>query len=352
MSNTSIHQPRRVAATCVETSRALLVVLTTLPALTLLVGCASARPAATPASATAGDVAVPTGAEATSLLGLPLSRPQPPAAFNQRQEALLAEAQAQLQARPDDLDAWIWVGRRTAYLGRYREAIGHYSRAIARFPAAPELYRHRGHRYLSVREIDHATADLRRAAELMASRPDSVEPDGLPNERNVPTSTLRSNVWYHLGLAHYLVGDLAGAVDAFTAARDAVANADNLVAASYWLYLAHAAAGNAEAARSVLAPITAELDVIENREYHRLLLVFRGDDDAALLLSQAEAGGGQQLATVGYGIAAWRLLRGEREAGALLLGQLVAATPWPAFGHLAAEALLARDAELRRRAGF
>ena len=222
---------------------------------------------------------------------------------------------------------------------------------MERFPTAPELYRHRGHRYLSVREIDRAGADLERAVELMASRPDAVEPDGLPNERNVPTSTLRSNVWYHLGLARYLAGDMSGAVDAFTAAREAVANADNVVAASYWLYLAHAAAGNTEAASAALAPITAELDVIENREYHRLLLAFRGDDDAELLLAQAEAGGGQQLATVGYGIAAWRLSRGEREAAARLLGQVVESTPWPAFGHLAAEALLARDPELRRLAG-
>ncbi len=321
-----------------------LVALALLPVLALLIGCASTRPSrSVPAAAEA--------TEATSLLGTPLLPPPPPTAFRERQEALLAEAQTQLSADPEDLDAWIWVGRRLAYLARYRDAIAHYSQAIERFPTAPELYRHRGHRYLSVREIDRARADLERAVELMASRPDAVEPDGLPNDRNMPTSSLRSNVWYHLGLARYLAGDMSGAVDAFTAAREAVANADNLVAASYWLYLAYAAAGNTEAASAALAPITAELDVIENREYHRLLLAFRGDDDAELLLAQAEAGGGQQLATVGYGIAAWRLWRGEREAAARLLGQVVESTPWPAFGHLAAEALLARDPELRRLAG-
>ena len=110
--------------------------------------------------------------------------------------------------------------------------------------------------------------------------------------------------------------------------------------------------GSEDAAREVLAPIAPDLDVIENGEYHRLLLVFRGDYDAELLLGQAEAGGGQQLATIGYGIAAWRLLRGEREAAARLLAQLVAETPWPAFGHLAAEAQLARDGELRSLGGL
>jgi tetratricopeptide (TPR) repeat protein len=342
-----------------------------LAVVSFVVACASARrpadgpatpqpaPLATPASTNTGarepaataSLPPPT-VEATSLLGVPLARPDPPVAFRERQEALLAEAQSELAAAPESLDAWIWVGRRLAYLGRYRDAIAHYTDAIARFPDAPELYRHRGHRYLSVRDLEHARADLQRAVELMVARPDAVEPDGQPNERNLPTGTLRSNVWYHLGLARYLLGDYGGTVAAFTAARDAVDNPDNLVAASYWLYLAQRAADDAEAAREVLAPISADLDVIENREYHRLLLVFRGDYDAELLLGQAEAGGGQQLATVGYGIAAWRLLDGEREAAARLLAQLVAETPWPAFGHLAAEAELARDSELRRLAGL
>src|SRR5687767_4689590 len=114
-----------------------------LAVLALLMGCASARPSTSaPADAEA--------TEATSLLGTPLLPPPPPAAFRERQEALLAEAQTQLAADPDDLDAWIWVGRRLAYLARYREAIAHYSRAMERFTTAPELYRHRGHRYLSV----------------------------------------------------------------------------------------------------------------------------------------------------------------------------------------------------------
>jgi hypothetical protein len=124
------------------------------------------------------------------------------------------------------------------------------------------------------------------------------------------------------------------------------------VAASYWLYLARAEAGDAAGAAVVLARIDPELDVIENHEYHRMLLVFAGQYDGELLLQQAEAGGEVQLATVGYGVALWRLLRGDRPGGARLLAQVVAATSWPAFGHLAAEARLAADPELRALAGL
>lgn len=314
-------------------------------------GCSTAARPALRSAAAGTSEATGAAVEATSLLGKPLPSAEPTGEFRQRQEALLAEARERLDAAPADVDAWIWVGRRLGYLGRFRDAIAHYSEAIERFPEAADLYRHRGHRHLTVRELDKARADLERAVGLMASRPDAVEPDGLPNERNQPTSTLRSNVWYHLALARHLLGDAQGAIAAWDEARRAVDNPDNLVAASYWLYLARAAAGDAAGAEAVLAPITPDLDVIENQDYHRLLLVFRGDADAQALLAEAEKAGDVQLATVGYGLAAWRLLRGEREDAARLLSQVVETTPWPAFGHLAAESLLARDADLRRRAG-
>jgi tetratricopeptide (TPR) repeat protein len=316
-------------------------------------GCASA-----PHAPLAGEVSTttaPSGSTAplVSLLGTPLPPLEPPAPFLARQEELLAAAREQLAATPDDPAAWIWVGRRLGYLTRFREAIALYGEALARFPAHPELLRHRGHRHITVRDLDAAVADLELAAERMLEAPDRVEPDGLPNRRNQPTGTLRSNVWYHLGLARYLRRDLAGAIAAFESARGAVDNADNLVSSSYWLYLARTESGDAAGAEAVLAPLReGELDVIENQEYHWLLLVFAGRYDADLLLERAEVSGEVQLGSIGYGIAAWRLLRGEREAGARLLGQIVRETPWPAFGHLAAEARLAADPELRRLAGL
>lgn len=298
------------------------------------------------AGAEAGAAAV----EGTSLLGAPLERPDMASAPRAEQEALLAAARERLDADPADLEAWIWVGRRLGYLGRYREALAHYGEALARFPEAPELYRHRGHRYLTVRELAAAVADFERGLELALARPDAVEPDGLPNARNQPTGTLRSNLHYHLALARYLQGEPAAAAAEWERARDAVDNPDNLVAASYWLYLARAEAGDAAGAAAALAPIRADLDVIENGDYHRLLLLFRGKADAEALLADVAGERGVALATVGYGVAAWRLLRGEREAAAELLARVIRQTPWPAFGHLAAEARLARDPELRELA--
>src|SRR5690349_16959693 len=122
-------------------------------------------------------------------------------------EAKLAEAQEALRKNPDDADALIWVGRRTAYLGRYQEAIEIFSQGIAKHPEDARFYRHRGHRYITVRNLGPAIRDFEKAAALIEGKPDEVEPDGLPNAKNIPTSTLQSNVWYHLGLSYYLQGD-------------------------------------------------------------------------------------------------------------------------------------------------
>jgi predicted TIM-barrel fold metal-dependent hydrolase len=279
-------------------------------------------------------------APVTSLLGEPLAPLALEPGDEARMQAQLAEAVAAWEKDTDDADALIWVGRRTAYLGRYREAIDLYTQGIARHPADARMYRHRGHRYLTVREIDRAIADLEKADALIAGSPDEVEPDGLPNARNVPTSTLNSNVWYHLALAYYLQGDFNRAADTWRRALDAVANADNRVASGNWLYLALRRAGrDAEAAR-VLGPVTADLDVIENGSYHQLLLMYKGERTPEALLAAAETEGGD--AAVRYGVSAWMLVTGRRREAEAIWARLLAGPDWAAFGHLAAEAEVAR----------
>ena len=109
--------------------------------------------------------------EATSLLGKPLVSPDPAPDVKARMEADLAAARAALKKTPNDPDALIWVGRRTAYLGRHREAIDIFSDGVKRFPSDARFLRHRGHRYITVREFDRAIADLEKAAALVAGKP-------------------------------------------------------------------------------------------------------------------------------------------------------------------------------------
>jgi tetratricopeptide (TPR) repeat protein len=278
--------------------------------------------------------------QAISLLGRSLAPIALEPEAEARMQSQLAAAVASWEQDRDDADALIWVGRRTGYLGRYREAIEIFTEGLSRHPADARMYRHRGHRYLTVREIDRAIADFEKAADLMTGQPDAIEPDGLPNARNIPTGTLHSNVWYHLALAYYLKGDFSRAADIGFKARDSVGNADNLVAASHWLYLSlHRAGRHAEAA-AVLWPVKAELDVIENTEYHQLLLMYRGERKAEDLIAAAgEDSGGS---ATRYGVSAWLLVNGRRDEAESLWKSILEGSDWPSFGHLAAEAEMAR----------
>lgn len=281
--------------------------------------------------------AAPTqGFEATSLLGRKLAAPAIAPDARARMEAQLAAALATWEQSRDDADALIWVGRRTAYLGRFREAIAIFTDGIARHPSDARFYRHRGHRYLTVREIDLAIADFEKAAALVKGRPDQVEPDGQPNVRNIPTSTLQSNIYYHLALGYYLKRDFARAADTWRQARDVVRNADNLVAASHWLYLSLRRTGKAEEAAAVLAPIDARLEIVENGSYHSLLLMYKGERTPEEVLKAAGEGSGAT--TVRYGVSAWYLINGRRREATQLWASILEGTDWPAFGHLAAEA--------------
>jgi tetratricopeptide (TPR) repeat protein len=284
--------------------------------------------------------------EARSLLGGPLVRPPIPAEVRTQYEQQLAQAQAELERAPESTDATIWVGRRLAYLGRYGEAIDHFTRAIGQHPADARLYRHRGHRYITIRQFERAIADLDRAAELTRGQPDVTEPDGLPNALNIPTSTLQSNIWYHLGLAHYLRGDFQRAAAAYREALRVSANPDMLVATTHWAYMTLRRMGNEEEARQLLTPITADMNIIENDAYHRLVLLYKGELAADSLVAPADSSDGVQDATVGYGVGNWHLYHGRTAEARETFEAIVRGSQWAAFGLIAAEAELAR---LRRR---
>jgi tetratricopeptide (TPR) repeat protein len=284
------------------------------------------------------------GVEAISASGQFLRRPPPP---NVPSSEFL-DAEQKYRADPTDIDTAIWYGRRLAYTGRYREAIQIFTEAIEHSPRDPRLYRHRGHRWITLRLFDHAIVDLEFAASLIGGTDDVVEPDGQPNAAGIPTSTLHTNIWYHLGLARFLKGDYAGALPAYEHCLAASGNDDMRVATLYWRFHALARAKGETAAIESIQDVTPDLKLLENHSYHRLLLHYRGlitheeliQDDATQL----------DRATIGFGIGHWRLVRGDRDRAQADFESVVAdvekpGTHWAAFGFIAAEAELTRAAQ-------
>lgn len=278
-----------------------------------------------------------------SLLGQPLFAPDIPQAARERMEQQLAKARELYNRTPDDADAIIWLGRRLAYLGYYRDAIDVFTEGIRKHPDDARMYRHRGHRFITTRQISRAIEDLETAAELMRDRPDQVEPDGQPNEHNIPTSTLKSNIWYHLALAHYLRHDFESALAVWRRAVDAADNDDMLVAGTDWLYMTLRRLGQEPEAGAVLERISPDMRILENHAYHRRLLMYKGllPPDSVMPPNTRDP---VQLATYGYGIANWHFYNGDRYAAEELFRRILRGPNWAAFGYIAAEAEVAGGA--------
>jgi acetyl esterase/lipase len=278
--------------------------------------------------------------EATSLLGTRLYSPKPTGEAGKRLAENLAKATEDFVKDPDSADNIVWLGRRLAYAGRFRDAINVYARGIEKYPRDFRLLRHRAHRYITVREFDKAIADLQKATELIRGVPDQVEPPGAPTAPDAPPSTSHFNIWYHLGLAYYLKGDLENALRSYSECMKFSNDDDRLVATSDWLYMTLRRLNrNGEAAR-VLEPIHKGMKVVENTAYWDRLLMYKGEKTPEELLGNK--GDSTALATYGYGVGNWYFYNGQAARAKEIFEKVVQGAGWPAFGFIAAEADLAR----------
>ena len=278
---------------------------------------------------------VPEGAQALTLSGKPLFSATPgQAALDQ-----LADANKNYDADPNDAENIIWYGRRTAYTGDFRGAIEIFSEGIEKFPNDDRMYRHRGHRYISIREFDRAIADLEQAAKLIEGKENETEPDGQPNEQNIPVSSRHGNIWYHLGLAYYLKQDWENAFRAYQNGFNSGRNDDNRVSTTHWLYMIKRRMGDEEGAVKVLDVITADMTVIENFSYHQLCLFYKVEMTVEELVGDNEDT--PSGASTAYGLANWYYYNGQDDEATKHLNAMVDTNSWAAFGFIAAEADLA-----------
>jgi tetratricopeptide (TPR) repeat protein len=182
---------------------------------------------------------------------------------NDDEKGEIAQAKQKLTVDPKNLDLIIELGRAQANVWRYHDAIETYSQGIKIAPQDARLYRHRGHRYISIRQFDKAAVDLKRASEL--------------NDRDF-------DIWYHLGLAHYLKGEFAKAAAAYEkcyavaeknreqAEPNKEGRDDSLIAISDWLYMTYRRMKKDADAAKVLEKIAPQMQVKENKSYYDRLL--------------------------------------------------------------------------------
>ncbi|MEM7282499.1 MAG: tetratricopeptide repeat protein [Pseudomonadota bacterium] len=256
----------------------------------------------------------------------------------------LAAAKAEYERTSGSLDSTIWLGRRLAYLWRYQDAINVFSQGLKRYPASPELYRHRGHRYLSIRRFGRAISDFKKAAALAAGRELTVEPDGIPNRLNQPLSNLHFNIYYHWGLAHYFTGEFEKAAKVLETCLTWSVNPDLKVATIDWLYMIHRRLGQDDRAESYLQQVSSQWQLVENDGYLSRIRLYKGEIQPGELLDldSDQLDDLLVLVTQGYGVANHHFYNGDKNKALRIMQRIRATDYWSAFGYIAAEADLAR----------
>lgn len=236
---------------------------------------------------------------------------------------------------PASADYLIWYGRRAAYLGKYDESIKIFTEGISKHPNEARFYRHRGHRYITIRQFQKAISDFEKAVELIADQPDQIEPDGIPNKLNTPVSTLHSNIWYHLGLAYYLENDFTNASRCYQECSRVSTNDDMIVSTAHWYYMTLKRLNKTEVANAVIAEVNSDMSIIENESYQKLCLFYKGqltEDD----LQNTESGNPSNDAVL-YGLGNWFLYNNEPAKAKQYFEKIISNGNKASFGFITAE---------------
>ena len=284
----------------------------------------------------------PRGAQALSLLGDTLWSIRFPSMEGQVRVRRLVEAQRRARTDPGDQAAQLLLGRRTAEMGRFREALEIYQTAIDADATDARLWRRQGELLLLLREPDRAADRLEQAVARAKAHPSAKEFLESDDGGLVGTSILHGSYWL-LGVAHYVRGDLRRSLEAFGEAARTASNADEAANTAVWLFfLLHQHGRRAEAAEIVRA-FPADAPVISSGAEQRLLLALRGDVSYDSLRRETLSAAPETENLYRYGLAVG-LMSSDESTGGEMLRDLVRLGAWGNLVAVAAEAELARRA--------
>lgn len=236
----------------------------------------------------------------------------------ERTPAVLSDAvlavDEKLAADRENAELWMERGLRLADQQLMREAVEAFSKAIAIDPFQGIFYRHRAHRYLSCWRFQDACADFTLASRLIPENWD---------------------VWYHLGLSHYLLGEYDAAAEAYDRCYRLSASDDKLIAVTDWYWMTLQRLGRTEKAQKILDRIHEGMDYGGNLSYYKRLLFYKG------IVPEEELMTGETLdiVTQGYGLSNYYRIHGDLEKADAIVEKVLAAgdaSMWYAFGYLAA----------------
>ena len=230
----------------------------------------------------------------------------------------IARARAALAADSRNVNLIIALGVAQSGARQFREAIETFTSGIAIAPNNVMLYRWRGHRYLSVREMDGAISDL-----AAGYRMDSTN----------------YGVLYHLGIVRFARGEFDAAADAFKRAQPLAPDSAELAGSTDWLWMSLQRGRKPAIAQAMLDRKPDSIPA--NNAYSRRLKLYRGEIGPDQVFTPADTGD-VQVATLAFGLGNWYLIRADTANARKWFERSVASGGWPAFGFILSEIELRR----------
>lgn len=230
-------------------------------------------------------------------------------------------------------DEYIQLGRLYIAANRFSDAVELYTRGLEEHPNSFKLRRHRGHRYINLRQLDKAIVDLEQAVDLMGSEHSDVLEYNASGE---PTGTYEHWVWYHIGLYNYLNEDWQAAARAYQKCVDTATTNPNLVGATDWLYNTYRKGGMDDEAAAAIARIPLDLDTNTDHPYFKRVMVYKGEtapDDVMDINKPASEWNGFDI-TAGYGIANWYAFGGDVETAEMMHRKILETPFWNAWAYV------------------
>ena len=281
-----------------------------------------------------------------SILGHDLDNRQTRNPFAHQVILFFVNAEARWRYGKDPSERYtIWYGRVQAYWDRIQHAIEIWSDGIERFPDSYRLYRHRGHRYLSLHRLEEGYADFQKSAELFEQfgTTEEMEEDGIAKRLPIPPERTGFNIYYHLALAAYLCDDLSAALAANTKCFEHCINDEDLVANSDWGYLILRRLGRKQDADDLIAKVPDDLDIKDNVGYYKRIQFYKGQksfDEVQVIEAKKSDSYHRPMVKISqlYGVAAYYIAEGDREKARAILEDCLAENKhFGAFAHLASE---------------
>lgn len=288
-----------------------------------------------------------------SLLGEPLFDPND-AAATAAFSAERVKAQLEYNANHSEFNI-VWLARVDGFLFNWKNAMRLLDEGMEHFPESFRVPRHIGHRLLGLRDVKNATTQLELAREHVQGQPATSEffPIEVRIIPLVPKSSSQFNIYYHLGLSHFLAGDYKAAASVYKegfqwAFSKFDEGDDAFIAMNYWLVNTYQRMGTPEALQASAKLLTnissdkSEYHIVEKLGwgYWYGLMIWKGELSPEEVLQMSTTKPGVELDTYGYAVAQYLFVQDdeeERRQARQLMFILRADPQWSAFGFIGAE---------------